>query len=88
MQQLSLRSDATGEATSSGPATIDVKDGGTGVRFNFPGIQLFSADRLGRVVRKLRPTRSTFVYQEDAPTGTASARYRMVKAKDWTRLAC
>jgi hypothetical protein len=28
---------ATGEATASGPATVDVKDGGAGVRFNFPG---------------------------------------------------
>ena len=28
---------ATGEATASGPATVDVNDGGAGVRFNFPG---------------------------------------------------
>jgi hypothetical protein len=28
---------ATGEATASGPATIDVNDGGAGIRFNFPG---------------------------------------------------
>ena len=32
---------ATGEATASGPATIDVKDGGAGIRFNFPGAQRF-----------------------------------------------
>ena len=32
---------ATGEATASGPATIDVKDGGAGIRFNFPGLQRF-----------------------------------------------
>jgi hypothetical protein len=27
---------ATGEATQSGPATVDVRDGGAGIRFNFP----------------------------------------------------
>ena len=32
---------ATGEATSSGPATIDVNDGGAGIRFNFPGTGRF-----------------------------------------------
>ena len=29
---------ATGEATESGPATINVNDGGAGIRFNFPGL--------------------------------------------------
>jgi hypothetical protein len=28
---------ATGQATRSGAATIDVNDGGAGIRFNFPG---------------------------------------------------
>src|SRR5215471_6170225 len=28
---------ATGQATGSGAATIDVNDGGAGIRFNFPG---------------------------------------------------
>jgi hypothetical protein len=28
---------ATGQATTSGPGTIDVNDGGAGIRFNFPG---------------------------------------------------
>ena len=32
---------ATGEATASGPATVDVNDGGAGVRFNFPGTGLY-----------------------------------------------
>jgi DUF2934 family protein len=32
---------ATGEATASGPATIDVNDGGAGIRFNFPGTGRF-----------------------------------------------
>ena len=29
---------ATGEATASGPATIDINDGGVGIRFNFPAM--------------------------------------------------
>src|SRR5262245_145054 len=32
---------ATGEATSSGPATVHVHDGGAGIRFNFPGAARF-----------------------------------------------
>jgi hypothetical protein len=32
---------ATGEATTSGPMTIDVNDGGAGIRFNFPGFGRF-----------------------------------------------
>jgi hypothetical protein len=27
---------ATGEAAASGPATVNVEDGGAGIRFNFP----------------------------------------------------
>jgi hypothetical protein len=32
---------ATGEATASGPATVEVRDGGSGLRFNFPGYARF-----------------------------------------------
>ena len=32
---------ATGEATQSGPATVDVHDGGAGIRFNFPGVRRY-----------------------------------------------
>jgi len=32
---------ATGEETSSGPATVAVNDGGAGIRFNFPGYARF-----------------------------------------------
>jgi len=32
---------ATGEGTASGPAVIDVQDGGAGIRFNFPGFARF-----------------------------------------------
>ena len=32
---------ATGEATTSGPATVNMNDGGVGIRFNFPGVGRF-----------------------------------------------
>jgi hypothetical protein len=32
---------ATGEATESGPATVNVQDGGAGIRFNFPAAASF-----------------------------------------------
>jgi hypothetical protein len=32
---------ATGEATTSGPSTVDVNDAGAGIRFNFPGFSRF-----------------------------------------------
>lgn len=31
----------TGEATASGPATVEVHDGGAGIRFNYPGFGRF-----------------------------------------------
>ena len=36
---------ATGEATQSGPATVNVNDGGVGIRFNFPGPADFARSR-------------------------------------------
>ena len=74
---------ATGEATSSGPATIDVKDGGAGVRFNFPGITSFRPIAWDEWFENFDGHDLTFVYEEDAPSGTVSARYRIVRAKDW-----
>ena len=32
---------ATGVATASGPATVNVNDGGASIRFNFPGAARF-----------------------------------------------
>ena len=38
---------ATGEATPSGPATVDVRDGDAGIRFNFPAAAVFRPGRNG-----------------------------------------
>jgi hypothetical protein len=56
---------ATGEATASGPATIDVNDGGARIRCNCPGAATISSYHLGRLVRQLRPTRFAVVYEEE-----------------------
>jgi len=76
---------ATGEQTGSGPATVDVHDGGTGIRFNFPGAGRFrpiawsewfdNFDRYGLV----------FVYEEHMLEGNISNRYRIVKSDEIDR---
>ena len=77
---------ATGEATSSGPATVNVNDGGAGVRFNFPGTGHYRPisweEWFGNFDRHL----CAFVYENDSPDGTVSNRYRIVRAAEWKDL--
>jgi hypothetical protein len=56
---------ATGEATTSGPATIDVRDGGTGIRFNFPGFGRFRPIAWSEWFEHFDRHRLTFVYETD-----------------------
>ncbi len=74
---------ATGEETASGPATVDVNDGGAGVRFNFPGASLFRRISWDEWFGNFDQHHLTFVYEEESPDGTVSTRYRLVKAEDW-----
>ena len=76
---------ATGEATASGPATVDVKDGGAGVRFNFPGSGSFRPITWDEWFGNFDAHECAFVYDNDndAP---ASNRYRIVKAAEWRDL--
>jgi hypothetical protein len=69
---------ATGEATQSGPATIDVQDGGTGIRFNFPGAAPFRPITWDEWFRNFTRHGLMFVYERDVPGETPSARYRLV----------
>jgi hypothetical protein len=73
---------ATGEATASGPATVDVKDGGAGVRFNFPGTGTFRPIEWVEWFENFDRHQCAFVYDNDATAGLSS-RYRIVKAADW-----
>jgi hypothetical protein len=69
---------ATGEATQSGPATINVQDGGAGIRFNFPGVARFRPISWDEWLQNFTRHDLMFVYERDVPEQTPSARYRLV----------
>ena len=78
---------ATGEATSSGPATVDVKDGGAGIRFNFPGAGVFRPISWDEWLANFDLHQCAFVFDNDSST-PLSNRYRIVKAEDWKDSQC
>jgi len=56
---------ATGEATASGPATVHVNDGGTGIRFNFPGATRFRPISWDEWLEHFDRHGLVFVFEED-----------------------
>ena len=76
---------ATGEATSSGPATSNVNDGGAGIRFNFPGMGTFRPIGWEEWLANFDHHECAFVY-EDERSRPVSNRYRIVKAENWKDL--
>ncbi len=56
---------ATGEATASGPATTHVSDGGTGLRFNFPGFARFRPITWDEWLAHFDEHGLAFIYEED-----------------------
>jgi hypothetical protein len=76
---------ATGEATSSGPATHNVNDGGAGIRFNFPGAGLYRSISWEEWLTNFDVHQCAFVY-EDEGSRPPSNRYHIVKAEDWKEL--
>jgi hypothetical protein len=77
---------ATGEATSSGPATVTVNDGGAGIRFNFPGTSLFRPIGWDEWLQNFDAHECAFVFDDDSDKKPLSSRYRIVKAEDWKDL--
>lgn len=69
---------ATGEATESGPATVNVQDGGAGIRFNFPAAGIFRPISWDEWFQNFNQYDLLFVYERDAPGATPSGRYRIV----------
>ena len=69
---------ATGEATTSGPATVDVRDGGTGIRFNFPAAARFRPISWDEWFQNFERYDLMFVYDRHVSGQTPSARYRLV----------
>ena len=77
---------ATGEETASGPATVQVNDGGAGIRFNFPGTGVFRPISWEEWLANFDRHLCAFVYETDEAGGHASNRYRIVKAAEWKDL--
>jgi hypothetical protein len=73
---------ATGEATATGPATVDVKDGGAGIRFNFPGTGSYRPIEWDEWLENFDTHECAFVFDNDA-SAPMSNRYRIVKAAEW-----
>lgn len=69
---------ATGEATESGPATVEVHDGGAGIRFNFPAAGRFRAITWDEWFQNFTRYNLMFVYEIDTPGETPSGRYQLV----------
>ena len=69
---------ATGEATQSGPATLDVHDGGAGIRFNFPGAARFRPITWDEWFQNFTQYDLMFVYDGEVPGQPQSSRYRLV----------
>lgn len=71
-------------ATGSGPATVDVRDGGAGIRFNFPGAGQFRPITWDEWFENFDRHGLTFVCEESPDdAGPPSPRYRILKAEDW-----
>ena len=68
---------ATGEATESGPATVDVHDGGAGIRFNFPAAGRFRSISWDEWFRNFHEYDLLFVYERDAPGANPNGRYQL-----------
>jgi hypothetical protein len=56
---------ATGESTSSGPATVTVNDGGAGIRFNFPAAARYRPISWEEWFEHFDAHGLTFVYEEE-----------------------
>jgi hypothetical protein len=79
---------ATGEATPSGPATVNVNDQGTGLRFNFPAAARFRPVEWDEWLAHFDQARFVFVYESGQLDSAAQVRfggafYRLVRAADW-----
>ncbi len=75
---------ATGEETSSGPASaLKVADGGSALRFNFPALSRFRQISWTEWFDHFDRHHLTFVYDKCEPGEAPSNRYRLVHAEDW-----
>ncbi len=73
---------ATGEASDSGPATVNVQDGDAGIRFNFPAFARFRPISWEEWFQNFTKYDLVFVFEGDQPGGTAAGRYRLIPKHD------
>ena len=74
---------ATGEQTASGPALpMKVADGGTGLRFNFPGMARFRPISWSEWFDHFNEHDLTFVFENPEGRQPPSARYRLMRTED------
>jgi hypothetical protein len=73
---------ATGESTGTGPATVDVNDGGAGIRFNFPGAARFRQIAWSEWFDNFDRHELMFVFDE-VEGHPPSHRFRLVKTSDY-----
>jgi hypothetical protein len=72
---------ATGEATASGPATVAVNDGATGVRFNFPGVARFRPISWEEWLAHFDQRQLLFVYEEQDPDQISRRAHELFDAR-------
>jgi hypothetical protein len=74
---------ATGEASASGAATsLKVTDGGSGLRFNFPGVGRFRVISWEEWLDHFNRHDLTFVFENPGSSSPPSGRYRIVRTAD------
>ena len=74
---------ATGEETESGPATtLSVADGGTGLRFNFPGWAPFRPISWTEWFEHFNRFDLTFVFEPPEGDGRPSGRFRIIRSEE------
>ena len=79
----------TGEASASGPATVNVNDQGTGIRFNFPGASRFRPIEWDEWLAHFDRESLVFVFEVEssdpasAPSRFGGAFFRLVSAQEW-----
>src|SRR6185436_1841302 len=72
---------ATGEATTSGPATVAVNDGATGIRFNFPGAARFRPIGWEEWLAHFDRHQLLFVYEEQDPDQISRRAHELFEAR-------
>jgi hypothetical protein len=74
---------ATGEASESGPSSsMKVADGGSGLRFNFPGFGRFRVISWDEWFDHFNRHDLTFVFEQSEDAAALTARYRLVRTED------